>query len=228
MIDAISNLLVTEEPEYVYTEQSNDALGKDEFLQMFLAQLQYQDPMNPMDTQEFSAQLAQYSSLEQLYNVNENLETIGETQARDGSYQALSFMGKEVLASGDSLLLDETGSAVGGISLDGEAECWVSVYDTSGSLVKVIDLGVLGEGRHSFEWDGVSDSGDLMATGEYHFDVQAMGSSGDYVGAETLICGRVDRVNLEGESPLLYVGDVPLGISQVQEIHEPAAGDDEV
>ena len=80
-------------------------LGKDEFLTMFVAQLKNQDPLNPMQGQEFAAQLAQFSSLEQLYNVNENLQTMKSSEDDASRLQALDFIGKDIVAKGDSLQL---------------------------------------------------------------------------------------------------------------------------
>ena len=105
-----------------HTEKTEQDLGQDDFLKMFLAQLNHQDPLNPMDSTQFSAQLAQFSSLEQLFNINETLETINGLQAENGRYQSLDLIGKEVVAEGNMLYLEQEGTASDWTSI--RVRCW--------------------------------------------------------------------------------------------------------
>jgi len=97
---------VTVDSSTFQTSEDN-TLGKDDFLNLLITQLQNQDPLSPMDSTEFSAQLAQFSSLEQLSNVNENLETLLLYQGSLNNSQAVSFIGKTITASGDSVLITD-------------------------------------------------------------------------------------------------------------------------
>lgn len=196
----------------------NDSVDKDAFLKIFLAQMQNQDPLNPMDGTEFTSQLAQFSSLEQLYNVNTNLQSL-QTSAGDSTrYQAMDFCGKEITAKGDQLTLDEDGSAKGQFQLQSQAECTVQVTDSSGNVIRTIPLGVLAAGQRSFSWDGLDSSGNKVASGTYSFSVNAVDGTGSSVLCDTMVTGKVTRVNLEGESPILYVGDIPINLSEVLDI----------
>jgi flagellar basal-body rod modification protein FlgD len=196
----------------------NDSVDKDAFLKIFLAQMQNQDPLNPMDGTEFTSQLAQFSSLEQLYNVNTNLQSL-QTSAGDSTrYQAMDFCGKEITAKGDQLTLDEDGSAKGQFQLQSQAECTVQVTDCSGNVIRTIPLGVLAAGQRSFSWDGLDSSGNKVASGTYSFSVNAVDGTGSSVLCDTMVTGKVTRVNLEGESPILYVGDIPINLSEVLDI----------
>jgi flagellar basal-body rod modification protein FlgD len=94
--------------------QKTDILGKDDFLRLLVAQLKAQDPLNPMENTEFTAQLAQFSSLEQLSNVNENLKSLISYQTSTDNSQAVGFIGKTVNANGNLVKTMETGSLTAG------------------------------------------------------------------------------------------------------------------
>ena len=212
--------------ESLYTEKKTQALGLDNFLKMFLAQLAHQDPLNPMEGTEFSAQLAQFSSLEQLFGVNDNLESLLSAQDQNSRFQALDFIGKEVVAEGDRLSLKQGETATGIFTLDGMANCTALIFDSNGYPIRNISMGTLGPGQHPFEWDGHDGSGAVREPGIYGFEITAVTEDGQILPVETLITGRVTRVNLEGGSTLLYVGEIPLTISQIMDIKEPEpAGD---
>ena len=202
-------------------EGSEDNLGRDEFLTLFVAQLRHQDPLNPLDSTEFTSQLAQYSSLEQLLNINGNLESLQASQEQDHRLQALNFLGKEVIADGDMLFLEPNQISEGRFSLNEKAECTALILDPNGYPIRSIPLGVLESGEHQFQWDGLNASGDKMDRGIYSFEITAITDDGMFLPVTTQITGKVTGVNLETESPILFLGDIPLYLSQVQEIKVP-------
>jgi flagellar basal-body rod modification protein FlgD len=201
---------------------SEDILGKDTFLTLLVAQLRHQDPLNPMEGTEFTAQLAQFSSLEQLQNVNDNMSNMQVTQEEDLIFKAMGFMGKEVDVLGSELTLTENAIAKGGFSLEASGDCVVTVFDVYGKAVKNIPMGYMEPGTHSFEWDGTSDNGDVLEEGTYNFAVTAVDSAGQELSVESFISGLVDRVNIEGGTPMLYVGDVPVALPNVRDVRMPA------
>jgi len=220
MIEQISGIPMVEE-QSLYAEKTDDSLGRDEFMKLFLTQMNYQDPLNPMDSQQFSAQLAQFSTLEQLYNANENLEAIGVSQAQSSQYQALNFIGKDIVAQGDIIPLEQGQDASGGFALSAMADCTVYISNSEGMTVGQINLGILEPGQHTFEWDGKNLSGIPQTSGTYTFEVEAVGASGQVRSVEPLITGKISRVNLEGNSPILFVGELPLSLSQIVDIKMP-------
>jgi len=203
------------------THHTSDKMGKDDFLKIFLAQMRYQDPLNPMKGTEFTAQLAQFSSLEQLFNVNDNLESLKGAEGDANRYDALNFIGKEIVAKGDQVSLGEAGTAKGSFQIQGQANCTVSITDSDGNLIRNIPLGPLDAGQHTFEWDGMNSSGLHLPPGVYTFTVNALDETGSPVLADTMTSGKVTRVNLEGDSPILYVGDIPVNFNQVLDISLP-------
>ena len=202
-------------------EGSEDNLGREEFLTLFVAQLRHQDPLNPLDSTEFTAQLAQYSSLEQLLNINGNLESMQASQEQDHRLQALDFLGKEVIADGNMLFLEPNRISEGRFSLTEKADCEALILDSNGYPIRSIPLGELESGEHQFQWDGLDASGNKMDRGIYSFEITAVTEDGRIFPVTTQITGKVTGVNLETESPILFLGDIPLELSQVLEIKVP-------
>jgi flagellar basal-body rod modification protein FlgD len=198
--------------------EGTDTLGKDTFMTLLLAQLQNQDPLNPMDATQFSAQLAQFSSLEQLYNMNESLGTLIDAQDSSNRYQALDLIGKEIEAAGDVLFLGDTGTAAGSFTIGSDANCAAVITDANGNVIKTMDLGSVEAGDHTFEWDGTEQDGDKADQGLYGFEIIAEGAAGQAVTAETRIRGIVNRVNMDGDEPMLYVGSFSLPFSEITDI----------
>jgi flagellar basal-body rod modification protein FlgD len=225
MISALEGISYVEEENLYATEKSKD-LGRDEFLQMFLAQLKYQDPLNPMEGTEFSTQLAQFSSLEQLFDVNDTLESIMAAQNGNSAYQVLDLIGKEVEAEGSSLSLEQGETARGGFYSEIPAQCSILIMDHYGYPVRELNMGMLESGEHSFEWDGRDYTGNLVESGTYTYEVTAIAASGDVVPVETRIRGLVDRINLDGDEPLLFIGSIAVQLSQIMNVNIPEAETD--
>ena len=188
MISGISALPGFEETS-LYVGKTEQDLGRDDFLTMFLAQLNHQDPLNPMDSTEFSSQLAQFSSLEQLFNVNANLETLKSAQDSGNRYQALSMIGKVIEAEGNVISLEPGEFSYGSFTLEDEAECAVLISDQEGYPVRELSLGLLEAGEHSFQWNGQDGEGNDLDRGIYVFEVMAVTPSGELLSVETKVKG---------------------------------------
>jgi flagellar basal-body rod modification protein FlgD len=200
------------------SNQKTKELGKDDFLELLITQLRYQDPLNPLDGVEFTAQLAQFASLEQLFNMNDALESINSSQSSDRKIESIGLIGKEIEAQGDLIELKENQSAKGSFILDEPAICEVYIYSTDGRIIRRIDLGQLGTGRHSFQWDGRDNSGELVEAGTYTFNVSAENQEGELIQVETRISGTVTGVSFENDEPVIYVGDIGIDLSQILEV----------
>ena len=198
--------------------KSNE-MGKDAFLELLVTQLQYQDPLNPMDSTAFTAQLAQFSSLEQLNNVNKNLEYSQLYQASINNSQAVSFIGKEIKASGDSIEVANGIPGSLGFSLPEQAaQSIINIYDIGDNFVKSMDTGELDQGAQSIEWDGIDNNGMAVKDGEYRFEVMAYNGSEERIDAETYTSGRVTGVTfLDGKAKLL-VGERPIALGNIIEV----------
>jgi len=220
MITGLTNI-ANASSDQVQAEESRSDLGRDSFLTLFIAQLEHQDPLNPVESQEFTAQLAQFSSLEQLYNLNDTLESIKTSQDESGRFQVLTLIGKDIMAEGATLALTKDNPAVGGFVLEGAADCRAIILDADGYTIREIPLGVLTAGEHTFEWEGENEAGIFQQPGAYGFEIVAKDALGEGVTVEPMIRGQVTRINLEDAVPMLYVGDIPVSLSSVVDIQVP-------
>ena len=194
-------------------------LGKEDFLHLLITQLQNQDPLNPTDHTEFTAQLAQFSSLEQLSNVNDNLEQLQNFQASTHNTQAISLLGKEITAKGNYLQLTD-GEPIGcDFSLDGDAAAVsVNIYDSTGEFVKAIDSKNLAAGRHTLIWDGTDKNGNPAWDGSYTFEILAADANDQNVNVTAFFTGTVDTVTFENNAPFLISGGQKIAYSDVIQV----------
>ena len=193
-----------------------NALGKDDFLMLMVEQLKNQDPMNPQDATEFTAQLAQYSSLEQLFNVNDNLENMRQNGAEMQRMSALSMIGRQVVTRSSEF--DFSGSPVQlGYKLDAGADnVEITIKDASGAVVATLPGTEMSAGQHFFAWDGHDGTGTLPS-GRYTIDVVA--HSGDNaVAATALISSSVVGVDLHSDGDMLVTNNGEFLVSEVESV----------
>ncbi|WP_300156434.1 flagellar hook assembly protein FlgD [Solidesulfovibrio sp.] len=190
------------------SSSSSSSLGQDAFLQLLVTQLQYQDPLSPMDDKEFVAELAQFSSLEQLTEINtgiENLASIGETQQLMG---AVNFMGKTIDATGTAVSLNSGTATAVTFTLPDDAEtCLVNVLDSTGQIVRTVDLGATSAGQVEFTWDGKDYDGNTMDDGQYQVAVNATDADGNVLSVTSTMTGTVSGIKQESGTYYLDIGN---------------------
>jgi flagellar basal-body rod modification protein FlgD len=186
-------------------KKEDDPLGRDAFLKMLLAQLQHQDPLNPMEGADFSSQLAQFSSLEQLFNVNDHLESISTSVVSDGANNVLDYIGKEVMCENDTLKLLEGIQSGGLFTLDATTEVAVSIFDDMGRELTTLYPGQLEPGTHQIDWNGYDRTGTSAPDGAYRFELAAIGENGLYEPITASASGLVTGVTYENGTPYLEV-----------------------
>lgn len=200
----------------------SSVLGKEDFLNLLITQLQNQDPLNPTDSTEFTAQLAQFSSLEQLSNVNDNLEQLQNYQAAANNSQAVSLLGKEVTANGNFLKLTDGEPIDCDFNLSNDAAtAVVNIYDSTGGFVKAIEHEGLSAGRHTLVWDGTDNNGNPATDGSYTFEILAADANGQKVNATALFTGTVDTVAFENNTPFLIFGGQRIAVGDVIQVATP-------
>ena len=190
------------------SSSSKNSLGEDAFLQLLVTQLQYQDPLNPTDDKEFVAELAQFSSLEQLTEINTgigNLATLGEEQQLIG---AVNFMGKTIEATGTAVSLASGKATPVTFTLPKDAStCLVNVLDTSGNIVRTVDLGESSAGDVDFTWDGKDYDGNTMDDGQYQVAVTATDADGTTMTVTSTMSGTVTGIKQESGTYYLDIGN---------------------
>ncbi len=192
-----------------------DTLGKDDFLKMLVAQLKNQDPLNPLDGADFTAQLAQFSSLEQLSNMNAQLEFANLYQASLNNAQSVSLIGKEVTATGDIVRAEGASADLNYILSEDARDITIKIYDADGNLMDTLEPGSQEEGENSVTWDcsGVAD-------GNYSFEVSATSGNGDEIPVYTIMTGRVTGVTFKDGSPYLSVNGRDIAFGDVICVNE--------
>ena len=202
----------------------NNQLDKDAFLKLMLAQMKYQDPTNPMQSHEMAAQLAQFTSLEQLNNINSTLEGMKNQQNPQINYQALNFIGKMV--SGDSSkiarIAGDKDHEVNFNLMSAANSAKVTIKDEEGNAVKTIDLSNLKKGPNLVRWNGLTEDGIAARPGEYRVSVEAVGSNGQKIVAETAFEGKITGLNFTPAGPVLLVGQQTVQMKDVKKIVDPA------
>ena len=185
-----------------------DSFGKDSFLKLLTTQMANQDPLSPSEPTEFISQLAQFTSLEQLVNVNEGLNMLAVTQTAATSAQMVSYVGKEVTFASDSLYLAEQGQAQTlSYELDSAADnVDVQVLNESGDVVRTMKLGGQAVGDQRVEFDGQDDDGNPLPAGMYTLEVSAKNEDGE-VGVNTRDKAMVKGVTFKGGFPQLLLED---------------------
>ncbi len=197
---------------------NSEVLGKEDFLLLLVAQLSNQDPLNPMDGQQFAAQLAQFSSLEQLIGIGDTLAQNGELNGllaqSINSGVAAGLIGKEIEAEGHDLFVTE-GKASGVRYELGEAAAnlVIEIKNEADQVIRTIDLGRRSKGDHVFNWDGKDADGNDVANGKYSIDVKATTESGSDVSTRTFMQGVAERITFGPEGILVWIGQssIPLG-----------------
>jgi flagellar basal-body rod modification protein FlgD len=183
-------------------------LDQEDFLKLLFEQLKHQDPLNPMESTEFTAQLAQFSSLEQLFSMNENLTGIQKMLSNQDKENLLELIGKTVKADDNTILIKDGGSASGSYLLQDRADVTISIYDSNGFEIRTLNLGTQNAGEYDVEWDGRDESGDIVEDGIYTFEVIAKDDAGNYVTASTYTSGEVTGVTYQYGIPYLMIGDI--------------------
>jgi flagellar basal-body rod modification protein FlgD len=196
------------------TTKSNDVMGKDDFLALLVAQLQAQDPLNPMDGTDFTAQLAQFSALEQLQNVNTNLGTLSTSQSIQTNAGAVDFIGKQITALGNAVDIEDGQSAGIQFNLSGNAATvYVHIYDENGNYVRELESGALSAGQQEISWDGYDYLEGQVPDGTYNYEVTALDADGQTVDVTTFVNGTVTGVNYKNGQTYLLTGNqqIPMG-----------------
>ena len=189
----------------------------DTFLTLLTTQLQNQDPLNPMDSNQFTQQLVEFSQVEQQINTNDNLQTlINQGNTGTGAY-AVSYLGRAVtVANGQAPLSD--GSATWAYNLGtASTNTQLTVTDASGNVVYT-GTGETAAGAHAFTWDGTGTNGQQMPDGTYKLTVNAVAADGTAVTSSVTSTGVVSEVDMTSGTPQLVVGSMRIGLSSIANV----------
>lgn len=199
-------------------------IDKNAFLKLLVTQLEHQDPLDPSSPEEFASQLAQFSSLEQLTNLNNLLTAQATSQAQSTltttTSLGASLIGREVLASDDQVAVDGNGKASVTVDVGGSGGAGaLTILDDKGNTVASKSIGAVGGGRQHLD----VDLGDL-AKGTYHYELTVVDSTGASQTVTSYSGGTVDSVSFDNGSIVLHAGGLSLTLDQLAEIGGVPAG----
>ncbi|WP_144948864.1 flagellar hook assembly protein FlgD [Pseudomonas oryzihabitans] len=196
-------------------------LGKDEFLKLMVAQMNNQNPLEPQGNGEFIAQLAQFSTVEGITNLNTSVSSILSGSQSSQALQASTLVGRKVIVDTDKVKVDTSADFKGALNLTASSpNVWVNVYNDAGNQVNRLNLGQQSSGLVNFTWDGTDASGKKLDAGTYRFEAQA-NVNDTTTAMKTSLPANVDSVTLGqngGEMTLNLAGVGSIGISKVQAV----------
>jgi flagellar basal-body rod modification protein FlgD len=194
----------------------------DTFLSLLTTQLKNQNPLDPLDTNQFTSQMVQFTSVEQQLKTNEFLEALVVSNMNSTYTQAVSFIGQQVTSSGSSSQLTD-GQATWNYDVDRNAEnSVITITDSFGNVVNTEEAAlVAGEGQYS--WDGKDSNGAQLPDGAYTITIDARDTNGTYVPVTTQMSGVVTGVDLSESEPVLIVGGARIYLSTVTSVRLPDA-----
>ena len=198
---------------------ASTTLGQADFLKLMTAQMQNQDPFNPVDNTQMVAQMAQFSSLAGISEMSTTLKAIAEKLGASTTSDAVSYIGKTVLTAGDTAYPRSSGGIAGQVELGAAAsDVRVTIADANGAVLKTLDLGQQAAGTLSYDWDGTTDSGEAAGAGPYKVAVSAQ-NNGTSVAATGLVWAPVDSVSTaSGKTVLTLPGLGQVPVSAVRQI----------
>jgi flagellar basal-body rod modification protein FlgD len=178
------------------TKKKPNDLGQAEFLNLMVAQLKSQDPFSPMQNGEFISQMAQFSSVTGLAELNQSFENLANSLQSNQALQASSLVGRSVLVPSAVGTLPVGGNLTGSVDLPtSSGSVGVNIQDASGQVIRRLELGSQSAGDVYFNWDGVRDDGTTASPGRYFISADA-GINGNTSALETLVSSSVSSVTL--------------------------------
>ena len=201
-------------------------LGKEEFLKLLTVQLSNQDPLNPMENEAFVAQLAQFSSLEQLMGLGEGMQNLATAQAVANGSNMVGMIGREVTYAGSEISHTKSATETLNVELAEPAKrVTVTIHDAEGNVVRTIEAGAQSDGNVQVEWDGKNDQGIALESGEYTYQVSAADADGNPVDATPQMRGIVSGVTYESGYPELIVNGQRIAVGQVISVVDAVQSD---
>lgn len=195
----------------------------DTFLSLLTTQLLNQNPLDPLDTNQFTEQLVQFTEVEQTIKQNENLEKLIQLSAANTLTNIVGFLGGEITLSGTGAEL-KGGTASWNYEIEGASDnATISVLDSNGVPVFTTS-GPAPSGKSTFLWDGRTDAGTTAPDGTYTLSVTAADANGTALNVTTEVTGIVDGVNFNGAEPVLLIGSREVKLDEILAVKLPNTG----
>ena len=193
-----------------------DEMGQDAFLKLLTTQMAHQDPLDPMSNEQFVAQLAQFSSLEQLITMRTTMESVYMGVASMNNATMASLVGTHVVAVGNGINYDGSGSAELHYNASSDVSSGtLTIYDENGSAIYSRQVSNLDKGEGALEWDGRDNDGQPVPEGSYTFSISGTDDEGATVAVTELVAGPVDEMDYTSGNPKPTVQGINIEIGSI-------------
>ncbi|MGQ9646405.1 MAG: flagellar hook assembly protein FlgD [Thermodesulfobacteriota bacterium] len=200
------------------SQTKKNSLTQDDFLNLFVAQLKFQNPLEPLDNYQMATHLAQLGNLDSLKQMTEYLQYLAAVQASMGSLQASGLIGKKVEAAGNVLSIENGTVSEGSYQLSKPAKVTIHILDAQGSLVRTLDQGLKDTAPQKVVWNGKNQEGKKLPDGTYLFKISAKDGDGQSVSVHSKIAGMVTGISFENDITYLMLGSKKITLSDVTTI----------
>jgi flagellar basal-body rod modification protein FlgD len=197
------------------TTSKNGPLNQADFLKIFVTQLKFQDPLQPLDNYQMASQMAQFSMVQSLNDMSASMKSMQSSQTAVNNLQAATLVGKNVEVKGSTLSLSQGTASEGSYQLDTPGKATIKIMDEKGGLVRVIESQVADTQKQQLLWDGKNDQGITMPDGKYSFQVSAVDAQGAAINVQTTMVGKVDGVTFDQGNAYLQIGSSKVLMSDI-------------
>ncbi len=194
------------------------ALTQEDFLNLLMTQMRFQNPLQPMDSYQMASQMAQLSTVEAMNQMSQSIKNMETYQSSSSSLQSMGLVGKKVEVQGNVLSLEGGKASEASYQLAKPGKVKVYVYHASGTLVRTLDEGLKDSSRQTMVWDGKGQKGAALPDGEYFFRVEAVDEKGQPLQPVTYMKGTVSGVTFENGVPYLQIGSQKIPLKNVSAI----------
>ena len=196
--------------------QRKTFLTQEDFLKLFTKQLQYQDPLAPMDNYQMAAQMAQLSTVQALGDMTKSMQNLEAYQASASSLQAVGLIGKKVEAMGNTVSIGQDNTVSGGAyQLAKSGRAYIQIFNANGNMVRVIDDGMKDASKQKLTWDGKNQQGAALPAGNYIFKVSAIDEKNQPIPVTTSQIAPVTGISFENGVIYLNLGSEKITMNQL-------------
>lgn len=220
MVDGISGSSAATKTSSLDNSRASLAGNFDTFLSILTTQLKNQNPLDPLDTNQFTQQLVQFTGVEQQLKTNTFLESLLSSTQNAGRMDAVSYIGKQVTVSGKTTQLSGTHAMWGYNAEANVANATITVKNAQGNTVYT-QSGSLGMGNGTFAWDGIATDGQPQPDGLYTINIEGTNISGKPVKVTSSSIGIVSAVDFSSGTPMVTVGAAKVPLSDISEVRLP-------
>ena len=199
----------------VSNSAGKNILTQADFLKLFTKQLQYQDPMNPMDNYQMANQMAQFNMVQAMTDMKDSVKSLESYQASANSLQMAGLIGKKAETSGSTISISQGNLSEGYYQLNKSGKVTIQIFDSQGNLVRALNAGVKDSSKQRLIWDGKNQQGTALPEGIYTFQVSAFDESGQSIPVKTSKVGTITGISFEEGTSYLKMGLEKIAMNEI-------------